>query len=266
MDDPEEIKQEIEHQKAVVRGYRKRLYKLEEQAARFGVDTPPHIQIEIEELQERIHTILREVTRLKQALPQPKENIPPTMSVTRLTQVYDQQSETDSSTVKANIEHTNLAKRIRDELTKRTNWMSWAKQVGSIRDSEYEYFSYYDLLSDDTSEYAWITFIDANLYFLYEKSIIKYEEGFKIQSGLSEYFNSYPLVLTYYVFETTVPNLKNIETIVRNKFIKDFPHSNWIIEDASGKMSNIGFSKAEKYADKIQQITNIVERIVRVLQ
>jgi len=54
MDNPDEIKEEIEHQEALKRGYRKRLRKLEEQAAIFGLHVPPHIDIEIDELKERI--------------------------------------------------------------------------------------------------------------------------------------------------------------------------------------------------------------------
>lgn len=56
MDDPEEIKEEIEHQKGLIKDYRKRLRVLERQAAVFGLQIPPYIQIEIDEITQRIET------------------------------------------------------------------------------------------------------------------------------------------------------------------------------------------------------------------
>jgi hypothetical protein len=53
--DADEIKEEIAHQRVLQKEYRKRLRVLEQQAAKFG-DTyvPPHIQVEIDELAEKV--------------------------------------------------------------------------------------------------------------------------------------------------------------------------------------------------------------------
>ena len=52
----EEIKEEIAHQHELIRGYRKRQRVLEQQAAVFGLHVPPHIQIEVDELGEKIQS------------------------------------------------------------------------------------------------------------------------------------------------------------------------------------------------------------------
>jgi hypothetical protein len=53
--DADELKEEIQHQQELIKGYRKRQRVLEQQASVFGLHVPPHIQIEIDDLQEKIY-------------------------------------------------------------------------------------------------------------------------------------------------------------------------------------------------------------------
>src|SRR5689334_22224378 len=69
MDDPEDIKEEIEHQKALIKRYTKRLRVLEEQAAEFGkLYTPAHIVNEISDLKGLIETGKTHIKQLEQTL------------------------------------------------------------------------------------------------------------------------------------------------------------------------------------------------------
>ena len=53
--DADEIKEEIAHQRLLQKEYRRRLRVLEQQAAKFGdAHVPPHIQIEIDDITEKI--------------------------------------------------------------------------------------------------------------------------------------------------------------------------------------------------------------------
>jgi hypothetical protein len=53
--DADEIKEEIEHQRILQKEYRKRLRVLEQQAAKYGdAYVPPHIQIEIDDSNDKI--------------------------------------------------------------------------------------------------------------------------------------------------------------------------------------------------------------------
>jgi hypothetical protein len=65
----EEIEEEIEHQKALIKSYRKRMRVLEQQAAAFGLHVPPHIQIEIDELAERIEACKKIIEHNEHMLP-----------------------------------------------------------------------------------------------------------------------------------------------------------------------------------------------------
>ncbi len=70
--DADEIKAEIAHQRILQKEYRKRLRVLEEQAAKFGIYVPPQIQIEIDELIEKIEaceTKIRQFEALLQKFP-----------------------------------------------------------------------------------------------------------------------------------------------------------------------------------------------------
>jgi hypothetical protein len=56
---------EIEHKRALVQAYTKRQRALELQVAQFGSHTPPHIQIELDELRSTIETLEREIAALE---------------------------------------------------------------------------------------------------------------------------------------------------------------------------------------------------------
>lgn len=66
--DADEIKEEIAHQRTLQREYRKRLRVLEAQAAKFGIYVPPHIQIEIDEMNEKISDCENAIMAHKEAL------------------------------------------------------------------------------------------------------------------------------------------------------------------------------------------------------
>ena len=53
--------EEAEHLRALIKILRRRLHVLEEQAARYGLQCPPHIQTEIEDIKERIATFERQI-------------------------------------------------------------------------------------------------------------------------------------------------------------------------------------------------------------
>jgi hypothetical protein len=59
--DANELKEEILHQRELQKEYRKRLRVLEKQAAKFGIYVPPHVQIEVDELQEKISECEQEI-------------------------------------------------------------------------------------------------------------------------------------------------------------------------------------------------------------
>jgi hypothetical protein len=64
--DADEVKEEIEHQHELRKQYHKRLMVLEEQRAGFGdLYVPPHIQIEIDELNEEMGFCDKEILKLK---------------------------------------------------------------------------------------------------------------------------------------------------------------------------------------------------------
>ena len=51
-----EIKKEIEHQQTLITDYKKRLRALERQMAKFGINVPAHILMEIDEIENKIST------------------------------------------------------------------------------------------------------------------------------------------------------------------------------------------------------------------
>jgi septal ring factor EnvC (AmiA/AmiB activator) len=51
----EEIRENIEHSRTLIREYQKRLRVLEVQSAQFGYHVPPHIQLEIDDLNSKIN-------------------------------------------------------------------------------------------------------------------------------------------------------------------------------------------------------------------
>ena len=63
----EDIKAEIQHQHELISGYRKRQRILEQQAAVFGLQVPPHIQIEIDELGDKIQSCGQRIALLEQS-------------------------------------------------------------------------------------------------------------------------------------------------------------------------------------------------------
>jgi hypothetical protein len=69
----DEIKEEILHQRDLQKEYRKRIRVLEKQAAKFGdAYVPPHIQVEIDELTEKIQACEQTVKNNKSTIIQQK--------------------------------------------------------------------------------------------------------------------------------------------------------------------------------------------------
>src|SRR6266487_4792495 len=66
--DADELKEEIAHCQALIKDYTKRLRVLERQAAKFGIHVPPQIQVEIDELAEKIQKLTKTVDDHKQLL------------------------------------------------------------------------------------------------------------------------------------------------------------------------------------------------------
>lgn len=66
MDD--EIKEEIEHKRTLIKDYTRRLRVLERQVAKFGLHTPSYIQVEIEEINENIQILISEIEIRQQKL------------------------------------------------------------------------------------------------------------------------------------------------------------------------------------------------------
>jgi hypothetical protein len=67
--DADELKEEIEHQKGLIKAYRKRLRILERQAAGFGaLYVPTHIQTEIDDLMGKIEACKKKIEYYKQEL------------------------------------------------------------------------------------------------------------------------------------------------------------------------------------------------------
>src|SRR5262245_39101173 len=60
----DEIKEEIEHQRILQKEYRKRLRVLEQQAAKFGIYVPPHLEIEIDDIKEKIRDCEKQIDSL----------------------------------------------------------------------------------------------------------------------------------------------------------------------------------------------------------
>ncbi len=61
--DADEIREEIAHNKALIKEYKKSLRVLELQAAKFGLHVPPYIQIEIDEIRERVQSFEQSVLK-----------------------------------------------------------------------------------------------------------------------------------------------------------------------------------------------------------
>lgn len=66
--DADELKEEIAHQRTLQKEYRKRLRVLEQQAAKFGVHAPPHIQVEIDDITEKMQEKEHEIAKLRALL------------------------------------------------------------------------------------------------------------------------------------------------------------------------------------------------------
>ena len=71
--DTDELREEILHQRELQKEYRKRLRVLEQQAAKFGIYVPPHIQIEVDELKEKLEACERNVKLHKESLVHQKQ-------------------------------------------------------------------------------------------------------------------------------------------------------------------------------------------------
>jgi hypothetical protein len=69
--DADEREEEIAHQQELIKGYRKRQRVLEQQAAVFGLHVPPHIQIEIDDLNETIQQCKNKLSDCKSNLIDP---------------------------------------------------------------------------------------------------------------------------------------------------------------------------------------------------
>jgi hypothetical protein len=63
--DPEEIDAQVAHYQTLIKASQKRLRVLEVQSVQFGLEVPPHIQVEVEEINARINTYKDDINRLK---------------------------------------------------------------------------------------------------------------------------------------------------------------------------------------------------------
>jgi CheY-like chemotaxis protein len=84
--DTDELEEEIQHQRILRKEYRKRLRVLQQQAAKFGETyVPPHVQVEIDDLEEKIQgcdqvikIFEQTLTNQKQELTSPIQTLPGT--------------------------------------------------------------------------------------------------------------------------------------------------------------------------------------------
>jgi len=62
--DSEEIDQQVAHYRTLIKESQKRLRVLEVQSVQFGIEVPPHIQLEVDAINERIRTYNDNINRL----------------------------------------------------------------------------------------------------------------------------------------------------------------------------------------------------------
>lgn len=64
----QETLEEIRHNQVVIKTYKKRLRVLEVQIAQFGMHTPPHLQVEIDDIQDKIQERSQSIEKLNRKL------------------------------------------------------------------------------------------------------------------------------------------------------------------------------------------------------